>query len=151
METSVYANRIGSKESPLYCKVNSIKNVAYDSPLVQRIIFENGEIELSVIGNELNISSKQYLGSNNSRVSHKIVKRIAEGYDSRKALYNAKNSIIKRVADLEMGIREINTNNALYDYFRKEMENKKNREELELLEKKRLDNITNEYLKKLAS
>ena len=146
METTVYANRILPKESPLYSQVQSIKKVVYDSPLVQRILFEKGEIVLDVSGNQLDVYTRQYLPNGSSQITRHVSKNI--GGNNRFDLLNrAKNDIVQRVTDLEMKVRSNLINFKVGEYLNNHWsENeKKLREKMGSLSPEKID-----YLRKLA-
>ena len=146
METLVYANRTLPRESPLYSQVRSIKKIIYDSPLVQRIIFEKGEIVLDASGNQLNIYTRQYLPNGTFQVTRQIPKNI--GGNNRVDLLNrAKRDIVQRVTDLEMKSRDQIIDFKMNDYLNKHWaENeKKLREKMGSLSPEKID-----HLKKLA-
>lgn len=114
METGISA-KIEPSEG-VYHILNS--RIVYDSPLVNRIILQNGgEIHLEVTGNELICSSKRYSNSGNLELTHKIIKKLIPGYNPMKALENARKSIIQRVVDLVMEKREMNSRNEIENYL----------------------------------
>ena len=134
------------RESPLYSQVRSIKKVVYDSPLVQRIIFEKGEIVLDGSGNQLNVYTRHYLPNGSSQITRHISKNI--GGNNRFDLLNrAKRDIVQRVTDLEMKARDNITNFKVGEYLNKHWsENEKRlREKMGSLSPEKID-----YLKKLA-
>ncbi len=118
METTVYANRMLPRESPLYSQVRSIKKIVYDSPLVQRIIFETGEIELNISGNQLNIYTRQYLPNGTFQITRQVSKNIG-GNNAADLLNRAKKDIVQRVTDLEMKSRDKSLESSLRNYLHK--------------------------------
>lgn len=146
METQVYANRIAPKESPLYSQVRSIKKIVYDSPLIQRIIFDKGEIVLNVSGDQLNIFTRQYLPNGNSQITHQISKYVREN-NAEQMLNRAKRDIVQRITDLEMKYRDKIIESQMGEYLNKHWEENatKLREKIGTSNPKEL-----ESLKKLA-
>ncbi len=96
METQVYAvNREGS----VWHKVPEVKKIIYDG-LTQKILFEAGEINLSIDGENLNVSSVSYSNpEKNYQNSHKLIKN----YHPSAALYNARNSILQHLVNKTFG------------------------------------------------
>ena len=135
METNVYATRMGIKESPVCSLVNSVKRIVYDSPLVQRIIFDKGEIELKVSETELSIYSKSYSSNGETKITKQIVKQLRKGYDPESALTRAKIDILQRVANLELKTRDEETARCMrlrlklmYSYSKKQNSEENNME-----------------------
>jgi hypothetical protein len=93
-------------------RMRAIRNVVYDSPLVARIILDNGEIELRASESRLDIYSKPYFP--NGEIKH-IVKNIS-GCNPQEALNNAGNSIINRVRHLNDLVQEVEQRNKLRLY-----------------------------------
>jgi hypothetical protein len=120
MEKVIYANRTGDMNNSIYHRVNSIKGVV-STPSIERIIFETGEIELTTSNNELRICSKTYLQNGESAITHKIVKTLIPGYNPQMALNRAKNDILQRITDLEIGTRSERINQELVAYMRRSM------------------------------
>jgi hypothetical protein len=98
METQVYAiNKNGS----VWHRVPEVKKIIYDG-LTQKILFENGEINLSIDGENLNVSSLSYSNpGRNYQNSHKLMKN----YHPSAALYNARNSILQHLINKTFGER----------------------------------------------
>jgi hypothetical protein len=115
-ETLVYVT-IGNKGNAVYHKLNSIEKIVYESPLDQKIIFSNGEIELRVLGNQLRISSKSYSANGEARITNQIVKQLGSAYTPESALTRAKNDIIQRVTNLEMNAQEMKVKQEMNDYL----------------------------------
>ena len=146
METNVYANRMLPRESPLYSQVRSIKKIVYDSPLVQRIIFETGEIELNISGNQLNIYTKRYLPDGSLQITRNLPKAIG-GNNAVDLLNRAKRDIVQRVTDLEMRSRDKSLESSLGNYLNKYWSDNemKLREKIGSLSPEKID-----HLKRLA-
>ncbi|VVB84073.1 Uncharacterised protein [uncultured archaeon] len=117
MESMVYVQRIGAQESCVYNRLRTIQKIICDSPLVERIIFNAGEIELKASETELNIFSKVYLPNGESKTTYILNKKLIPGYNPQQALKNAKNGIIQRVSDLEIQGRETNFGRDLMLYL----------------------------------
>jgi hypothetical protein len=98
---------------PLF-KMRNILGVVYDSPLVARILFDTGEIELRANEKQLTIFSKCY--STPCDIRTPIVKDLASGYSPEVALCNAGNSIINRVFEINRNVQEVNRRNELSLY-----------------------------------
>ena len=100
MVSTVYATNREDVNTAIYHRMNSIKGIV-SSPSIERIIFENGEIELITSQNELRICSKTYLPNGNSAITYQITKNLIPGYNPQMALNKAKNDILQRVVKLE--------------------------------------------------
>jgi hypothetical protein len=107
MESFVYVNIEANKSSPVYHRLESIDRVISNFAN-ERILFHNGEIELTAYEHELTICSKAYLPSGELITTRQIVKNLMPGYNPLLALENAKKGIIQRVTNLEMRAREKN-------------------------------------------
>ena len=134
------------RESPLYSQVRSIKKIVYDSPLVQRIIFETGEIELNISGNQLNIYTKRYLPDGSLQITRNLPKAIG-GNNAADLLNRAKRDIVQRVIDLEMRSRDKSLESSLGNYLNKYWSDNemKLREKIGSLSPEKID-----HLKRLA-
>jgi len=98
METHVYAV---NREMSVWHKVPEVKKIIYDG-LTQKILFENGEINLSINGENLNVSSLNYSNpEKNYQNSHKLIKN----YHPSSALSNARNSILQHLINKTFGDR----------------------------------------------
>jgi hypothetical protein len=133
METQIYAVREGDRRNSVYHQVKGIQKVVYESPTKQRIVFQRGEIELSVVGNELTVSSRVYLPEEKSFVTNEFKKLIPNfSY-----LNGTKNDIVQRFADLTLGAemerQEIALKQNLQTYFGRQLIFEKRRRDLEKL------------------
>ncbi|MEK6826937.1 MAG: hypothetical protein AABX99_00435 [Nanoarchaeota archaeon] len=149
METQVYSHRMLPKESPLYSRVDSIKKIVYDSPLVQRIVFEKGEIELNLSGNLLNIFTKLYAPDGSSQVTRYVPKYIG-GNDAKQMLNRAREDIVQRVTDLEMRNRDNEIDLEVLEYIRKQKEANEKRRRLEAMKSKYLTMVASQTSQKAA-
>jgi hypothetical protein len=118
-EVNVYAMRIGNKNNSVYHKLESVKKIISDG-YSERIIFDNGEIELTASQNELIISSKHYLSTGESVTTSQIVKNLIAGYNPQSALKRAKIGILQRVVNLEMRAREEETAKEMRNHLKLE-------------------------------
>ena len=132
------------RESPLYSQVRSIKKIVYDSPLVQRIIFETGEIELNISGNQLNIYTKRYLPDGSLQITRNLPKVIG-GNNAVDLLNRAKRDIVQRVTDLEMRSRDAKIYQNIFEYFKKQIEINQKKKYLEDLKSKYLIMVADQY------
>ena len=119
METQVYAMRAEHRGSSIYHKMDNIKKIIYESPFVERIILDHGEIELTASKTELNIYSKTYLPNGRIVTTNKVTKSLIPGYNPQLALNKAKNDIVQRVINLEMERREANLIKNIENYVDK--------------------------------
>jgi hypothetical protein len=98
METQVYAI---NKDGSVWHRVPEVKKIIYDG-LTQKILFENGEIILSIVGEKLEVSSISYSNpERNYQNSHNLIK----SYNPSAALYNARNSILQHLINKTFGER----------------------------------------------
>jgi len=101
METRVYATRKGNFQNPVYHLVDAIKKIE-DSDYSTRIIFQNGEIDISVFDNMITYSSKRYSSKGVQEVN-RFTKKLMPSYHPTSAIVNAKKCILQRVVDLTVG------------------------------------------------
>jgi len=113
-------------------KMESIRNIIYESPLITRIIFDKGEIELRVSETELNIYSKSY-SPKGTKVNGRIKKKLIRGYNPEFALARARSDIVQRVFGLEMKARESQLNQRVNNYARNYLEEVRKQREAENL------------------
>lgn len=133
METQIYAVREGDRRNTIYHQVKGIQKVIYESPTSERIIFNNGEIDLVVIGNELTVSSKVYLPEGKTKTTNEYKKTIP----NLSYLNGTKNDIIQRFTEntlgAEMERQEIALKQRLDAYFGRQFIFEKRRRDLEKL------------------
>ncbi|MCK9567967.1 hypothetical protein M0R72_03350 [Candidatus Pacearchaeota archaeon] len=101
METRIYATRKGNFQNSVYHLVDAIKKIE-DSDYSTRIIFQNGEIDISVFDNMITYSSKRYSSSGIQEVN-RFTKKLIPSYHPTSAIVNAKKCILQRVINLTVG------------------------------------------------
>jgi hypothetical protein len=133
METQVYAVREGDRRNTIYHQVKGIQKVIYESPTSERIIFNNGEIDLVVVGNELTVSSKVYLPEGKSKITNEYKKIIP----NLSYLDGTKNDIIQKFTDKTLGVemerQQIALQQNLKDYMDRLTFERKRKMDLERL------------------
>ena len=102
MENFAYIHPMNIQDTYRQGTVKHIRKIVYDSPLSLRIFFDQGEIVLNASGDELTAFTRPYSTSGESKITRKVVKKLAKGYDPKMALMKARNDIVQRVSNLEM-------------------------------------------------
>lgn len=117
MESTLYACRTEGRTNLVYHRMHSVKKII-SAPSLERIVFDNGEIELSVCKNKLQVCSKKYLPNGKVKVTKKITNSLLPGYAPRMALNKSKNDILQRIVNLEIESHEKQIRDDLSEYFR---------------------------------
>jgi hypothetical protein len=103
-------------------KLNEIKDIIRsENSLLERIIFETGEIKLQIINDKIYVESKRYDNIQNPVI---IEHKLLNGYDPKQALRNAERSIINRIKSLEYKENERRLGYQIEEYKKRSSINK---------------------------
>jgi hypothetical protein len=101
-KTSLYA----VKNNQVYFKVHRVKEIINESPSSTRVLLNDGEIGLNVIGDQLHVSRTCYSSKGIPVKTYTLTKSLILGYSSESAINNAKRGIYQKLALSEIEERE---------------------------------------------
>jgi hypothetical protein len=101
-KTSLYA----VKNNQVYFKVHRVKEIINESPSSTRVLLNDGEIGLNVIGDQLHVSRTCYSSKGIPVKTYTLTKSLIPGYSSESAINNAKRGIYQKLALSEIEERE---------------------------------------------
>ncbi len=108
-------------QSNVYFGVNSVQEIKRisDSPLVEKVILEGGEIEFRVNNGQITVCSKRYSKDKEATTTYSVSKTLRQDVSSYEALRNAEAGVFNRLAQLEFQKRADEIHNGLVRYEQK--------------------------------